>query len=42
LTTTKKELLVLFKDLGEIEKVWFRSIALDSENPLPHRAKIIK
>ena len=41
LETSAKQLKSLFKEHGEIEKVWFRSIACDVNSPLPHKAKII-
>lgn len=41
LETTTKELKKLFKEFGDIEKIWFRSIAVDHETKLPLKAKII-
>ena len=42
LETTRKYLEKLFGKHGEVEKVWFRSIALDHQSKIPHLAKIIK
>ena len=41
LETSKKELKKRFKDCGEIENIWFRSIPVDNNSKLPLRAKII-
>ena len=38
-----KQLAKLFKGVGKVEKVWFRSICVDQENSkAPNRAKIIQ
>lgn len=42
LTTTRHEIEKLFRKYGPIEKVWFRSLALDHMSKLPQKAKIIK
>lgn len=42
LDTSRRNLEKLFGKYGAIEKVWFRSIALDHESKIPHKAKIIR
>jgi hypothetical protein len=42
LDTTRKYLEKLFGKHGQVEKVWFRSIALSADSKIPHKAKIIK
>jgi len=42
LDTSSKELKEHFKGSGTIEKIWFRSIALEHDSKLPQKAKIIK
>jgi hypothetical protein len=42
LDTNRKYLEKLFSKYGQVEKVWFRSIALDHESKIPQKAKIIK
>ncbi len=41
LDTTRKYLEKLFGKYGKVEKVWFRSLALDFDSKIPHKAKII-
>jgi RNA recognition motif-containing protein len=42
LDTTRKYLDKLFGKHGKVEKVWFRSIALDHLSKVPLKAKIIR
>lgn len=42
LDTTRKYLDKLFGKHGKVEKVWFRSIALDHLSKVPQKAKIIR
>lgn len=42
LETTRKYLEKLFGKYGAIEKVWFRSLALEHDSKIPMKAKIIK
>lgn len=42
LTAGPSEIKKLFKPYGDIEKVWFRSIACDHESKITHKGKIIK
>jgi hypothetical protein len=42
LDTTRKYLEKLFGKHGRVEKVWFRSIALDHLSKVPQKAKIIR
>jgi nucleolar protein 12 len=42
LDTTRLQLEKLFKKHGPLEKVWFRSIALQHDSKVPTKAKIIK
>ena len=42
LDTTRKYLDKLFGKHGKVEKVWFRSIALDHQSKVPLKAKIIR
>lgn len=42
LDTTRKYIEKLFGKHGDVEKVWFRSIALEHETKLPQKAKIIQ
>jgi RNA recognition motif-containing protein len=42
LDSSIKQIKTLFKECGEIEKAWFRSIAVDHESVIPLKAKIIK
>ena len=41
LDTTRKYLEKLFGKHGKVEKVWFRSIALEVDSKVPQKAKII-
>ena len=41
LDTTRKYLEKLFGKHGKVEKVWFRSLALDFDSKVPQKAKII-
>ena len=41
LDCTAKQLKKHFKECGQIEKVWFRSIATTQDSKMPERAKII-
>jgi len=42
LEANQKELRKMFAPFGTVDKIWFRSLALDIESPEPHKAKIIK
>lgn len=42
LETTRIQLEKLFKKYGKVEKVWFRSLALEHMSKVPTKAKIIK
>jgi RNA recognition motif-containing protein len=42
LETTRTQLEKLFKKHGKVEKVWFRSLALEHHSKVPTKAKIIK
>ena len=42
LESTSKELKQVFKQVGDVEKVWFRSIACDHDSKITHKGKIIK
>ena len=42
LDTTRKYLEKLFGKHGKVEKIWFRSIALDHQSKVPLKAKIIR
>lgn len=42
LVSTRKQLEKLFSKHGQVEKIWFRSIALSVDSKVPQKAKIIQ
>ena len=42
LEITSKKLKTIFKEAGQIEKIWFRSIATAMDSKAPLKAKILK
>lgn len=40
--TSRKYLEKLFGKYGTVQKIWFRSLALDKDSKIPHKAKIIR